>query len=649
MTVACDPNFDDVVLLAHFDTPNTFVDSSSFLQAITATGNGAADTTNKEFGSSSLGFVADGNFNGVSVADAPSLDFGTGDWVIEGFIFWPTINPGGNSAWIEKYQFTTLYPYQIVTGSSNGIAATGADGVGTTAYSLSGPSSGDGSLTPGAFNYIVLQRSGSTFSLYVNGFLADTDTYAGSLASNNYPVLIGAQGSGYTANIDEVRFTKGFARYSGSTIPVPTVPFGVACPVGTAIPDVTGELPSDGETDITNVGLTVDQTFTESSETIPAGRITRTVPTAGTIVTPGSAVSIYVSTGSGGEEIPPVTGQTIPEAEATIAPTVFVLGQQFSEASPDVPKGRIIRQSPVAGSHAADGTAIDVWVSTGPGGVIVPQLEGDSSAAGALALAAVGLGVGPIGFSTEPGHEIGTIVDQTILAGTVVPLGTKVGFTISILLAPFDIAKTVISQYANSPTILALVNDMAEWIDPRTNFEAFYTFVWNVDTAQGFGLDIWGRIVDVSRLLHIPGDSAIFGFSNADRPYDWQPWNQGTFNSGNRLTQTYVLTDDAYRVLILTKALANIAATNSPSLNALLRNLFPGRGKCYVVDQGNMSMQFVFEFSLTAVELAILTQSGALPHPAGVSFSVLVVPTTGFFGFRQGGGQTFGHGPFYGG
>ncbi len=86
------------------------------------------------------------------------------------------------------------------------------------------------------------------------------------------------------------------------------------------------------------------------------------------------------------------------------------------------------------------------------------------------------------------------------------------------------------------------------------------------------------------------------------------------------------LTDDAYRILILTKALANIASTSSAAINQLLRNLFPGRGKAYVEDLGGMAMRFVFDFALTPVEYAIVSQSGALPHPAGVALSVSVPP-----------------------
>lgn len=589
--MACDPNFDDVVLLAHFDTPNTFVDSSSFAQAITAAGNGAADATNKEFGTSSLGFVADGNFNGVTVADAPSLDFGTGDWVIEGFIFWPLINPGTNSAWIEKYQFTSLYPYQIITGSSNGLTANGADGIGTTVYSLSGPSAGDGSLVPGAFNYIVLQRSGSTFSLYVNGFLVDTDTYAGLLASNNYPVLIGTQGSGYTANIDEVRFTKGFARYSGSTIPVPTGPFGVACPTQALYPDLRGG--------------------------------------------------------------------TYADAQAIIAASVFpALNPVVEQPNAGVPIGQVFLQSPPANSLQNLNVVGTVTVSSGAPSddVTVPQIGLQPDPITPLtpeqanaALIAAGLTEGAITISTDPGGTPGTVFSQDIAAGSVVPRGTAIAYTVTSVLKPFDPSVTVISEYANSPTILALIANMSDYLRPDVNFEAFYSYVWNVDTAQGFGLDIWGKIVGISRQLKIPVDSPVFGFENSDVPPDWSPFNQGTFSTGNSSSQTYTLTDPAYRTLILTKALSNIAATTAPALNRLLQNLFPGRGKAYVIDRGGMAMSFVFEFSLSPVEFAILTQSGALPHPAGVSFDVSVLPTGDFFGFAEQGGdaQPFDQGVFF--
>lgn len=210
-----------------------------------------------------------------------------------------------------------------------------------------------------------------------------------------------------------------------------------------------------------------------------------------------------------------------------------------------------------------------------------------------------------------------------------------------------DVEQTIISQYANSPSLVQLVQNMNEYLDPRRDFDAFFNMVWNVDTAEGFGLDIWGRIVGVGRLLKIPSNDPIVGFDNADVPPDWQPMSQGRFATENEATTNYPLPDDAYRVLILTKALANITATTAPAMNRLLRNMFPGSGRCFVRDGRNMTMQYVFNFNLTSVQYAILTQSGVLPHPAGVGYSVVVVGA-GIIGFNGQGpaARTFNQGIF---
>lgn len=207
------------------------------------------------------------------------------------------------------------------------------------------------------------------------------------------------------------------------------------------------------------------------------------------------------------------------------------------------------------------------------------------------------------------------------------------------------VIRTVISQFANSPTIMQLIESCNEYIDPATDFDSFFKFIWDVDTAQGFGLDIWGRIVGVSRELTIPGGVTYFGFNEGA---GYQPFGQASFYNGAAATQSYSLADPAYRSLILVKALANISACTARSLNTLLQSLFAGRGRCYVVDEGGMSMHFVFEFALLPYEIAILTQSGAVPRPAAVYARILQVDMSGTFGFSEGlNYQTFGNGVFF--
>jgi hypothetical protein len=183
-----------------------------------------------------------------------------------------------------------------------------------------------------------------------------------------------------------------------------------------------------------------------------------------------------------------------------------------------------------------------------------------------------------------------------------------------------DFEKTIISQFANSPIIVELITDMNDYIDQATNFDNFIKYIWNVDTAVGFGLDIWGRIVAIPRVLEIDNSIDCFGFEETDKY--WQPFNQAPFYPGSSGTTPYVLSDEYYRRLIITKAMANISICSAPALNQLLKNFFPNRGNCYTVDSGGMAMKYKFDFVLEPFEIAAVQKSGAFPHPSGVAVTL---------------------------
>lgn len=216
---------------------------------------------------------------------------------------------------------------------------------------------------------------------------------------------------------------------------------------------------------------------------------------------------------------------------------------------------------------------------------------------------------------------------------------------------PFDVWSTVISQYANSTILTKLITNFSQYVDQTKNFDDFYDLIWNIDTAQGNGQDIWGRILDVSRTLQVPVGSS-FGFEEASGA-GIDTFNSAAFYNGAALTANFQLTDQAYQTLLFAKAMSNISDGSIPAINQLLLNLFPNRGNCYVVEgypfDGNyfgfkeaidtkpfgqaplysghaepaMALTYVFNFNLTAVELAIVSQSGAIPKPTGVEAFVL--------------------------
>jgi len=187
-----------------------------------------------------------------------------------------------------------------------------------------------------------------------------------------------------------------------------------------------------------------------------------------------------------------------------------------------------------------------------------------------------------------------------------------------------DASATFLAQYAQSPILTGLIQAANAAIDPSADLNNFYANVWNIYTAVGFGLDIWGRIVNIPRTINIPPANNFFGFDEA-LP-DAHPFNQAPFYSGVTPGTLYTLTDDAYRVLILTKALANISSFTAPSVNALLQFMFAGRGSCYVLEISPMQIEYVFNFALQSWEAAILEQASLMPRPAGVGVTIVVNP-----------------------
>jgi hypothetical protein len=225
---------------------------------------------------------------------------------------------------------------------------------------------------------------------------------------------------------------------------------------------------------------------------------------------------------------------------------------------------------------------------------------------------------------------------QNPSAGTPVAAGSIVSFVLSLGIPAvgtlFDFQATVISQYANSPTIMQLVQNLNQYIDQSANFANFFNFVWNVDTAVGFGLDIWGIIVNVGRLLQIPNTTDYVGFyqsSESQPDQDWTPFGStqdtpsvgGSFYTGYNATEAYLLPDDAYRQLILAKAFANICTTTAPAINQILQNLY-GPGTAFVLNTGPMAISYNLTFTPTAIQLAILEQSGVIPTPPGVAVTI---------------------------
>jgi hypothetical protein len=191
-------------------TTTNIKDSSSNNVATTISGNTVISTAQSQFGSGSSVYF-DGSGDYLTLANSSLFNFGTGDFTIEGWFYFTTI---------PSSTFPSLFQvggglYFNFRGSST-IALTDT----TTVYAQS--SSG---ITSGSWHYIAVVRGSGVSRVYVNGTGGTAVSCTVSFPQGTPYVFADPGTSAYNAGyLYDLRITKGVARYTGSTMTVPTGP-----------------------------------------------------------------------------------------------------------------------------------------------------------------------------------------------------------------------------------------------------------------------------------------------------------------------------------------------------------------------------------------------------------------------------------------
>ena len=196
-------------------------------------------------------------------------------------------------------------------------------------------------------------------------------------------------------------------------------------------------------------------------------------------------------------------------------------------------------------------------------------------------------------------------------------------------LSDFDVLTTILRQYNSSTTIINEANLHWQAISPSQFIDDFYTNIFDISTANTFGLNIWGKIVNLSRTMDYSDSNLYFGFREAQlevetstdpQPFSAYPFYDPSVNSSGRI----VLTDDYYRKAIMMKAMANITDCTVPSMNRMLMYMFSDSGNAWVTHDGQREMSYRFDFTPNTAELAIIQNGDILPKPAGCVVSFIV-------------------------
>jgi serine/threonine-protein kinase len=126
-----------------------------------------------------------------------------------------------------------------------------------------------------------------------------------------------------------------------------------------SVPDVQGNTADKAKSTLTGFKVTVKEEF---SDTVSKGTVTRMIPSAGSEVKKGSAVTIYVSKGPEMKAVPDVAGKLEDEAAEILANDGFAIDVQDVPNVPAENDGKVVGQKPEAGSQQVKGTKVTIYV-----------------------------------------------------------------------------------------------------------------------------------------------------------------------------------------------------------------------------------------------------------------------------------------------
>ena len=282
-TTTGDAYYPQVAALLHFDGVNgstIMTDSGKNNLSFTVNGNSQISTAQSKIGGASL--YVDGTGDYISSPSTSDLAFGTGDFTIE---FWAYRIVGSDngifqisatSGGLQANQVTNLSIFSYTSGRL-GIYANGTSYV-STAFAN----------TVNTWNHYAIVRSSGVTKLYFNGNLVtDIGTSGAITDTTNYTGTYLAIGGYYSTSylwngyIDELRITKGYARYTGNFTPSTTAFSNTGGDVGKALvvnSTATGvsigtagfNLNSSNINRIINGAMAIDQRNAGASQTITA-------------------------------------------------------------------------------------------------------------------------------------------------------------------------------------------------------------------------------------------------------------------------------------------------------------------------------------------------------------------------------------------
>ena len=223
------------------------------------------------------------------------------------------------------------------------------------------------------------------------------------------------------------------------------------------VPDIVGMTQTRAYLTLDDDGFEGSTEFA-ASLTVQAGLVISQRPAAGDTVTRGESVTMVVSRGRSQVETPAVEG--LAESEALEAIRDLGLTARSETRNDEVvPKGKVIRQSPIAGEVVIGGSEVSLEVSLGPATRTVPDVTKMPLEGALYTLGRAGFTLGKVTSLDDPKLPANAVISTSPVEGEIRDRDTPVDIVVS-----------------NGPTAVSLPNYVGKTYDEA------------VTSASGLGL-----------------------------------------------------------------------------------------------------------------------------------------------------------------
>ena len=193
------------------------------------------------------------------------------------------------------------------------------------------------------------------------------------------------------------------------------------------VPNATAQPQAEAEAKIREAGLTPQIKL--EANTAEQGIVFNQDPEANQRVEAGSVVTLFVSRGTPGTEVPDVVGESEETARQILEGAGFAVNVT-EQASRDQPDGTVLTQSPQAGESAPEGSTVSLVVSSGTPTGVVPDVVNLPEADAERRLDAEGFEV-TVEREESASVESGRVIRSDPEAGTDAELGSTVTIFVS--------------------------------------------------------------------------------------------------------------------------------------------------------------------------------------------------------------------------